>query len=235
MSSPNSKPIISLAETQDARELAATTTRAFEVSDTIYPIIWGGTEPGAHDTAVMLLFNPMQSETIATWKVEIEGKIVGYARWSLPKTSEVTEVDVGEKNDEDDESATAQHNKKEEKGCKTPAGMNFELFMQKVKSTVECKKRDYNAEKDMLLYLCFVDPAYHKQGIGNLLLQSGLSIADKKGRKICLVSTPQARIFYEKSGWLVKENLEINLEAYGRSEIYRRSWMIREAQVEGGL
>ncbi|TGO47631.1 hypothetical protein BOTNAR_0514g00050 [Botryotinia narcissicola] len=107
--------------------------------------------------------------------------------------------------------------------------------MQKVKSTVECKKRDYNAEKDMLLYLCFVDPAYHKQGIGNMLLQWGLSIADNNGSKICLVSTPQARNFYEKSGWLVKENLEINLEEYGRSEIYRRSWMIREARAEESL
>ncbi|KAF7935144.1 uncharacterized protein EAE98_003189 [Botrytis deweyae] len=229
MSSPNSNPILSLAEPQDARELAAITTRAFEVSDTIYPIIWGNTEPGVHDTAVMLLFNPMQSETIVTWKVEIEGKIVGYARWSLPKTSEVAEIDMSE-NKEDDGGAAAQHKKKVEEGWKTPAGMNFDLFMQKVKSTIECKKRDYNAEKDMFLYLCFVDPAYHKQGIGNLLLKWGLSMADKEGRKICLISTPQARIFYEKSGWLVKESLEINLDAYERSEIYQRSWMIREAR-----
>ncbi|TGO47632.1 hypothetical protein BOTNAR_0514g00060 [Botryotinia narcissicola] len=107
MSSPNSRPILSLAKTQDAREFAAIITRAFEVSDTIYPIIWGDTEPGAHDTAVMLLFNLMQSETIATWKVEIDGRIVGYARWSLPKTSEVTEADFVEKNEEEDESAAA--------------------------------------------------------------------------------------------------------------------------------
>ncbi|TGO45202.1 hypothetical protein BCON_0413g00050 [Botryotinia convoluta] len=206
MSSPNSNPILSLAETQDARELAALTTRAFEVSDTVYPIIWGDTEPGVHDTAVMLLFNPMQRETIVTWKVEVDGKIVGYARWSLPKISEVAEVDTGEKNEENDESATAQHKKKVEEGWKTPAGMNFDLFMRKVKSTVECQKRDYDAERDMsytayrlVLYLCFVDPAYYKQGIGNLLLKWGLSMADKEGRKICLVSTPQARTFYEKS------------------------------------
>ncbi|KAF7893752.1 hypothetical protein EAF00_007266 [Botryotinia globosa] len=114
MASPNSKPILSLTKTQDARELAAITTRAFEVSDTIYLIIWGDTEPGAHDTALILLYNPMQSETIATWKVEIDGKIVGYARWSLPKTSEVTEVDMGEKNEKDDESAMAQDKKKVE-------------------------------------------------------------------------------------------------------------------------
>ncbi|KAF5868346.1 uncharacterized protein Bfra_007544 [Botrytis fragariae] len=235
MTSLNSNPILSLAETQDARELAAITTRAFEVSDIVYPIIWGNTEPGVHDTAVMLLFNPMQSETIVTWKVEIDGKIVGYARWSLPKKFEVAEVDLGEKNEEDNESATAQHKKKVEEGWKTPAGMNFDLFMQKMKSTVECKNRDYNSEKDMFLYLCFVDPAYHKQGIGNLLLQWGLSMADKGRRKICLVSTPQARIFYENSGWFVKENLEINLEAYGRNEIYQRSWMIREARDKEDL
>ncbi|KAF7956256.1 hypothetical protein EAE96_005176 [Botrytis aclada] len=235
MSLPNSKPILSLAETQDARKLAAITTRAFEVSDTVYPIVWGDTEPGVHDTAVMLLFNPMQSETIVTWKVEIYGKIVGYARWWLPQTFEVAKVDVGDKDGEDDESVKAQHKKKVEEGWKTPAGMNFDLFMEKVKSTVECKKRDYNAERDMFLYLCFVDPEYHKQGTGNLLLQWGLNLADKEGRKICLVSTPQARIFYEKNGWVVKENLEINLERYGKSEIYQRSWMIREAREKEDL
>lgn len=149
MSSPISSPILSLAETRDAREFSAITTRAFEESDTIYPIIWGKTNPGAHDTAAMLLFNPMQSETVVTWKVEIDGKIVGYARWSLPEICKVTEGNVGGKNDEDDESATAQHKKKVEEGWKTPDGMNFDLFIRKVKSTVQCKKRDYNAEKDM--------------------------------------------------------------------------------------
>ncbi|TEY73106.1 hypothetical protein BOTCAL_0083g00190 [Botryotinia calthae] len=235
MSSPISSPIVSLAETQDDRELAAITTRAFEASDTIYPIIWGNTDPGAHDTAVMLLFNPMQSETIVTWKVEIDGKIVGYARWSLPEICKVTEGNVSGKNDDDDESATAQHKTKVEEGWKTPDGMNFDLFIQKVKRKVEWKKRYCNPEKDMFLHLCFVDPAYHKQRIGNLLLQWGLGTADKEGRKIYLVSTPQARVFYEKSGWLVKENLEINLEAYGGSGIYQRSWMIREARDKEGL
>ncbi|KAM0189479.1 hypothetical protein ACHAPC_003056 [Botrytis cinerea] len=235
MSSPISSPILSLAEIRDARELAAITTSAFEVSDTIYPIIWGNTDPGAHDTAVMLLFNPMQSETIVTWKVEIDGKIVGYARWSLPEICKVTEGNAVGKNGEDDKSASAQHKKKVEEGWKTPDGMNFDLFIKKVKSTVQCKKRDCNAEKDMFLHLCFVDPAYHKQKIGNLLLQWGLSTADKEGRKIYLVSTPQARGFYEKSGWLVKENLAINLEVYGGRGIYQRSWMIREARDKEGL
>ncbi|CCD49333.1 hypothetical protein BofuT4_P032090.1 [Botrytis cinerea T4] len=191
MSSPISSPILSLAEIRDARELAAITTSAFEVSDTIYPITWGNTDPGAHDTAVMLLFNPMQSETIVTWKVEIDGKIVGYARWSLPEICKVTEGNAVGKNGEDDKSASAQHKKKVEEGWKTPDG--------------------------------------------NLLLQWGLSTADKEGRKIYLVSTPQARVFYEKSGWLVKENLAINLEVYGGRGIYQRSWMIREARDKEGL
>lgn len=61
-----------------------------------------------------------------------------------------------------------------------------------------------------------------------MLLQWGLKKANTEGRKIFLVSTPQARKFYEKAGWVVKERLDIDLEAYGGKGKYERCWMLRE-------
>ena len=81
-----------------------------------------------------------------------------------------------------------------------------------------------------MLDLCFVDPAYQKRGIGQALIEWGKTTADKEGRKICLVSTPQARKFYEKGGWVERGALDIDFEEYGGKGKYERRWMVREAQ-----
>ncbi|APA15842.1 hypothetical protein sscle_15g106120 [Sclerotinia sclerotiorum 1980 UF-70] len=64
---PNFNPVILLAQPQDTPRLAAITTRAFEASDTIFPLIWGNTAPGVHDAAALMLFKPLQSDTKVTW------------------------------------------------------------------------------------------------------------------------------------------------------------------------
>ncbi|APA15843.1 predicted protein [Sclerotinia sclerotiorum 1980 UF-70] len=127
-----------------------------------------------------------------------------------------------------DGSATAPIKQKMYDGWETPAGMSFDLFMRKVKGSIECKQRDYDAERDIMLDLCFVDPEYQKLGIGKMLLQWGIDIADKQSSKICLVSMPQARKFYETGGWVLRENLDIDLGAHGGSGKYGRCWMIIE-------
>ncbi|KAA8569862.1 hypothetical protein EYC84_002205 [Monilinia fructicola] len=243
MVSPNFNSTLLLANPQDVPELAAITTRGFEASDSIFPMIWSNTAPGAHDAAAMMLFNPIQTPMKITWKAEVDGKVVGYARWHLPPNSkgERSEIDKDVLSDRmegdfggetNNGSATEVFKQKVEGGWQTPSGMNFDLFMRKVKGSIECRKRDYDAKVDIMLDLCFVDPAYHKRGIGNMLLEWGIKKADKEGRKICLVSTPQARNFYERAGWLERENLGLDLEAHGGEGRYERCWMIREPQRE---
>lgn len=158
MTTPTLTSIFLLAEPQDAPALTALNTRAFQATDVIYPLIWGNTAPGVHDAAAMMLFNPMQSTTRVTWKVEVGGKIVGYARWCLPAAglggSGVFRNFDGDKKDEkagrrnNEKIATEQFNKKVEEGWKTPAGMHFDLFMQKLKGFIECQKRDYKPDID---------------------------------------------------------------------------------------
>ncbi|KAB8298640.1 hypothetical protein EYC80_000819 [Monilinia laxa] len=241
MLSFNSNPTLLLANLQDVPELAAITTRAFEASDSIFPMIWGNTAPGSHDAAAMMLLNPIQTPVNITWKAEVDDKVVGYARWCLPTNSKGKGLEIDKNilaesmegisgNEMNNGSATGQFKQKVEGGWKTPHGMNFDLFLRKVKGTIECREQDYDAEVDIMLDLCFVDPAYHKRGIGNLLLEWGLAKADKEGRRICLVSTPQARNFYERAGWLERENLGLDLEAHGGKGRYERCWMIRETR-----
>ncbi|CAD6448987.1 65a13214-4d27-4355-bfba-71426e453fca [Sclerotinia trifoliorum] len=175
---PNSNPVILLAEPQDTPRLADITTRAFKASDAIYPVILGSTALGY---------------TQWLWPVDLK-TVLFKADTEVDGKREKQKADI----EKFDGSATVQTKQKIDEGWKTPAGINFDLFMRKVKGPIECKQRDYDAERDIILDLCFVDPKYQKLGIGNMLLQWGLDIVHKQGRKICLVSTPQARKFYEK-------------------------------------
>ncbi|MFA6436457.1 MAG: GNAT family N-acetyltransferase [Candidatus Gracilibacteria bacterium] len=56
----------------------------------------------------------------------------------------------------------------------------------------------------------FVDPDFHNQGIGKLLLEYGLRIASKDHQKIKVKSTLNAENFYKKQGFIkVKEDISI--------------------------
>lgn len=48
----------------------------------------------------------------------------------------------------------------------------------------------------------FVDPAFHKKGIGKLLLDYGLKIASKDHTKVKVESTINAENFYKKYGFV---------------------------------
>lgn len=54
----------------------------------------------------------------------------------------------------------------------------------------------------------FVDPTFHKKGIGKLLLDYGLKIASENHKKVKVESTINAESFYEKHGFVkVKDDV----------------------------
>lgn len=65
-----------------------------------------------------------------------------------------------------------------------------------------------------------------------MLLGWGIDEADREGRKICLVNMPQARIFYGRAGWVLKEDSGVGMEAHGGKGGCEMCWMIREAGGE---
>ncbi len=52
----------------------------------------------------------------------------------------------------------------------------------------------------------FVDPAFHKKGIGKLLLDYGLKIASKGKKKVKVESAINAESFYKKHGFVKVRN-----------------------------
>ncbi|RDW74166.1 hypothetical protein BP5796_07608 [Coleophoma crateriformis] len=200
---------IQLASDADARHLAALMTAAFSASDAVYPLIWGKVDSKVHDLiSERGLFTPVQKEGRMTYKaVDAEGMILGFATWTLPTERKET---------------------KEGDGLPDLPGVNMELWTVKVLGMRQYSDRDVDVEKDMFLQYLFVDPAYHRRGIGSLLLEWGSQKADDLQAKVWLTSTPVAVKAYEKNGWCVKETHEILLGQYGGEGTYTRAWMLRE-------
>lgn len=48
---------------------------------------------------------------------------------------------------------------------------------------------------------CYVDPKFHKQGVGKLLIEHGLKIASDGDKKVTVESTINAENFYKKHGF----------------------------------
>lgn len=61
-----------------------------------------------------------------------------------------------------------------------------------------------------------------------MLLDWGKNKADEQGMKIFLGSTPKAVSTYEKNGWKIIEQFEIDLGKHGGDGIYKRYFMLRE-------
>ncbi|PQE15142.1 Acyl- N-acyltransferase protein [Rutstroemia sp. NJR-2017a BVV2] len=219
MPSPELK--LSPASESDIPRLATISTSAFSTHDAAFRIVWGNTPPGAHDSAITHLLIPTHSSTRCTMKVEIDGQIAGFALWYLPASAA---DESGNKNLD----LRSDPKDVETSGWNPPEGMNMEFFMQKITCFGEAKKRDYVKGRDMMLDLCFVDPVYQNRGVGKRLLEWGMQKADEMGVDIWLVSTPDAKGFYERAGWETKEEAAMDLGKFGESGEYVRRWMVRK-------
>jgi GNAT superfamily N-acetyltransferase len=74
----------------------------------------------------------------------------------------------------------------------------------------------------------FVDPVFHRQGVGSLLLKQVVEYSKTVGGRIWLTATPQGKALYEKHGWKVVEDSAIDLGKFGGEGNYVRSLMVRE-------
>ncbi|PQE22051.1 Acyl- N-acyltransferase protein [Rutstroemia sp. NJR-2017a BBW] len=220
---PSSELILSPATDPDIPRLAQISTLAFSTHDAAYRIVWGQTLPGAHDAAITHLLLPPQSSTRCTMKVTISEQIAGFALWYLP-TNTVAAAETNKKTLD----LRSDPKDVETSSWNPPPGMNMQFFMEKIMSFGEAKKRDYVEGRDMMLDLCFVDPEYQNRGVGKMLLEWGMQKADEFGVDIWLVSTPDAKGFYERAGWETKQEAAMDLGKFGESGEYVRRWMVRK-------
>lgn len=73
-----------------------------------------------------------------------------------------------------------------------------------------------------------VSPAYQRQGLGAMLLEEGLAVADRDNAKTYLESSEAGQNLYRKHGWKQIDELLIDLEPHGGSGEYSEICMMRE-------
>jgi len=84
----------------------------------------------------------------------------------------------------------------------------------------------------LALHLLFVDGAYHRKGVGSLLLQEVIRCSGGSGGRVWLTATPQGQGVYAKHGWKIVEQVEKDLVQFGGEGVYVRSLMVREDDKE---
>jgi GNAT superfamily N-acetyltransferase len=72
-------------------------------------------------------------------------------------------------------------------------------------------------------------PQYQRRGIGSLLLQKGLEVADAHGLKTFLTSSPAGLKVYSNHGFEKLETVTVDYAAFGGEEPVEAHFMIREA------
>ena len=83
------------------------------------------------------------------------------------------------------------------------------------------------------LNMLVVLPAYQRRGIGGMLLEDGLAVADKDSLPVCLGATEQAMPLYKRFGFEVTNISEFDMMSYGGNSIEKHISMIRPGKSGG--
>jgi ribosomal protein S18 acetylase RimI-like enzyme len=69
-------------------------------------------------------------------------------------------------------------------------------------------------------------PEYQGKGLGSMLLRWGLKLAVERGKRIFVYASPEGRALYEKFGFEVVGEVEMDMEKYGGKGMYIESIML---------
>jgi len=132
---------------------------------------------------------------------EDTGKIVGQARWLFPHKF-TSEEDARKKSSPLNE---------------LPPMANKKLAEAFFRDLHERRAKNTNSSKDFILNSLAVEPTYQGRGVGRMLVQWGMDIADEMDAGIYLESSPEGHEFYRRLGFedLEGEVIEINLGEFG--------------------
>lgn len=79
-----------------------------------------------------------------------------------------------------------------------------------------------------VLHLLCIVSTHQRQGLGTLLINEGLAIADKHHAKTFIEATPKGLGLYLKHGWKPVDEIVIDLKNYGGSMVAREVCLMRQ-------
>ncbi|KAJ5355864.1 Acyl-CoA N-acyltransferase [Penicillium concentricum] len=170
--------------------------------------------------------------------IDVEtGQVVGYARWSLPpilasKGDVWLEAKVAERTPADRAAYEKQYQENSRNG--QPIGLKGGEMMRYRSAPLEAADaRIMPGGPFLTLDYLTTDPSFWRRGIGRMLVQSGLQIADQQGIKTYVMSEPAALKLYLSLGFRLLDTVSVDYSQYGGTEPMVMYFLVRElSQVE---
>ncbi|KAJ5647268.1 hypothetical protein N7490_003640 [Penicillium lividum] len=165
--------------------------------------------------------------------IDVEsGQVVGYARWLLPPHLEKNfwpEAQVA--------AATSEERARYEKLSQAqtingrPIGLKSGPEMSYRSAPLEAADERVTRHGPFLtLDYLTTDPAFWRRGVGTMLVESGLRVADQYKLKTYVMSEPAALKLYLNLGFELVESVSTDYSQYGGTEPMVHHFLVREPQ-----
>ncbi|CAK38398.1 hypothetical protein CBS115989_10111 [Aspergillus niger] len=164
-------------------------------------------------------------------------RVVGYARWTLPPSlanrddvwlsAQVAEASAQEKEEYKRMFDLGSDEKGRVKGMKSDGLLEFRGDpLEKVEERV---LRDVvGGEEVLTLEYLTTHPDYWRQGVGSMLVQSGVRVADQYGMKTYVMSEPAGLKVYLNHGFTVVDEITVEYAQFGGTEPTTHYFLVRE-------
>ena len=83
---------------------------------------------------------------------------------------------------------------------------------------------------NLVVNLLAVRPEYQRKGIGGLLLEHGLALADRDGARTYIEASQKGLPLYKKYGWVEFDAVVVDTKPYGGNGLESTMLMWREPQ-----
>jgi ribosomal protein S18 acetylase RimI-like enzyme len=191
------------------------------------------------------LFSGMKPE-IRLFKITDQetGKLAAWSRWGYPISSLADEEREKEKEKdrmENDNEETSPLQGEEGSGnaslvigslSKWPVGANEEACESYFGTLDQMRESYVRWEEDYVLYFLATDPVYQGRGLGTMLLNQGIELAEAESKRIYLEATEMGHPLYEKLGWRDIDLVSIDFTKWAEERLGINYVMRREPRAD---